>query len=144
MEARFASTDERAITAEFLSDNGGAFRATETHALAHELGIKSVHTLVNSPQSNDMAESFVNTLDAITSAAWTAALRCGPDCPTPSHTSTRCIRIRRLGTNRRACLGKSEAVRLWKLTLTKHQVASAKAGGRSGLRIAVTVTASSV
>jgi transposase InsO family protein len=61
VEARFGSTDERAITLEFLSDNGGAFRAIETHALARELGIKPVHTPVNSPQSNGMAESFVNT-----------------------------------------------------------------------------------
>jgi transposase InsO family protein len=61
VEARFGSTDERAITLEFLSDNGGAFRAIETDALAHELGIKPVHTPVNSPQSNGMAESFVNT-----------------------------------------------------------------------------------
>lgn len=29
VEARFGSTDERTITAEFLSDNGGAFRAIE-------------------------------------------------------------------------------------------------------------------
>lgn len=61
VETRFGSTDERAVTLEFLSDNGGAFRAIETHALAHELGIKPVHTPVNSPQSNGMAESFVNT-----------------------------------------------------------------------------------
>lgn len=61
MEARFGTVDERAITLEFLSDNGGAFRAHETHALAHALGIKPVHTPVNSPQSNSMAETFVNT-----------------------------------------------------------------------------------
>lgn len=61
VEARFGTADERAITLEFLSDNGGAFRAHETHALAHALGIKPVHTPVNSPQSNGMAESFVNT-----------------------------------------------------------------------------------
>jgi putative transposase len=61
VEARFGSTDQRAIALEFLSDNGGAFRVIETHALARELGIKPIHTPVNSPQSNGMAESFVNT-----------------------------------------------------------------------------------
>lgn len=60
VEARFGAADERVVTVEFLSDNGGAFRANETHALAHELGIKPVHTPVNSPQSNGKAESFVN------------------------------------------------------------------------------------
>jgi transposase InsO family protein len=62
VEARFGAGDDRAVTLEFLSDNGGAFRARETHALAHALGIRAVHTPVNSPQSNGMAESFVNTL----------------------------------------------------------------------------------
>jgi transposase InsO family protein len=61
VEARFGNADERAVTLEFLSDNGGAFRANETHALAHELGIKPVDTPVNSPQSNGIAETFVNT-----------------------------------------------------------------------------------
>ncbi|MDB5839221.1 MAG: integrase [Herminiimonas sp.] len=45
----------------FLSDNGGAYRAHETHAIARELGIKPIHTPVCSPQSNGMAESFVNS-----------------------------------------------------------------------------------
>ncbi|MFC0254629.1 hypothetical protein, partial [Massilia consociata] len=42
-----------------------------------------------------------------------------------------CIRIRRWGTNRRACLEKSDAVRLWKLTLNRHQAVSGKSGARS-------------
>ncbi|MFC0254618.1 CPBP family intramembrane glutamic endopeptidase, partial [Massilia consociata] len=41
------------------------------------------------------------------------------------------IRIRRWGTNRRACLEKSDAVRLWKLTLNRHQAVSGKSGARS-------------
>jgi len=61
VETRFGSTDERAITVEFLSDNGGASRAIETHALVHELGIQTVHTPLDGPQSNGMAEGFVNT-----------------------------------------------------------------------------------
>ena len=69
VETRFGSTDEWAVSLEFLSDNGDAFQAIETHALAHPLGIKPVHTPVNSPQSNGMAESFVNTFNVITWAA---------------------------------------------------------------------------
>jgi len=43
----------------------------------------------------------------------------------------RCIRIRRSATSRRACLGTSDAVRLWKLTLNRHQAVSGKSGARS-------------
>ena len=46
---------------EFLSDNGGAYIAAETRALARALGLKPINTPVCSPQSNGMAESFVNT-----------------------------------------------------------------------------------
>jgi putative transposase len=46
---------------EFLSDNGGAYIATDTRSLARELGLKPINTPVCSPQSNGMAESFVNT-----------------------------------------------------------------------------------
>ena len=46
---------------EFLSDNGGAYIAADTRALARSLGLKPVNTPVCSPQSNGMAESFVNT-----------------------------------------------------------------------------------
>lgn len=61
VEARFGDVHTGGKKLQFLSDNGGAFRAHETHALAHALGIESVHTPVCSPQSNGMAESFVNT-----------------------------------------------------------------------------------
>ena len=46
---------------EFLSDNGAAYIAAETRALARALGLKPINTPVCSPQSNGMAESFVNT-----------------------------------------------------------------------------------
>ena len=48
-------------TLEFLSDNGGAYIAAETRALVRALGLKPINTPVCSPQSNGMAESFVNT-----------------------------------------------------------------------------------
>ncbi|KQW52426.1 hypothetical protein ASC81_06850 [Pelomonas sp. Root405] len=46
---------------EFLTDNGGAYIAGDTRAIARSLGLKPVNTPVCSPQSNGMAESFVNT-----------------------------------------------------------------------------------
>jgi putative transposase len=60
-ELRFGSVDAQPASLEFLSDNGGAYRAHETHAIANQLGIKPIHTPVCSPQSNGMAESFVNS-----------------------------------------------------------------------------------
>lgn len=46
---------------EFLTDNGGAYIAADTRAMARSLGLMPVNTPVCSPQSNGMAESFVNT-----------------------------------------------------------------------------------
>ena len=46
---------------QFLSDNGGAYIAYETQLIARSLGLTPVNTTVCSPQSNGMAESFVNT-----------------------------------------------------------------------------------
>jgi putative transposase len=61
VEKRFGTVDACSTSLQFLSDNGGAYRAHETHALARRLGITPIHTPVCSPQSNGMAESFVNT-----------------------------------------------------------------------------------
>lgn len=61
VEARFGSVDAKPTHLQFLSDNGGAYRADETHAIARKLGLIPIHTPVCSPQSNGMAESFVNT-----------------------------------------------------------------------------------
>ena len=47
-------------TIEFLSDNGGAYIATQTRQMARALGLKPINTPVCSQQSNGMAESFVN------------------------------------------------------------------------------------
>ena len=46
---------------QFLSDNGSAYIAHETRRVARSLGLTPVNTPVCSPQSNGMAESFVNT-----------------------------------------------------------------------------------
>ena len=63
VEKRFGAVE--AIPAghrlEFLTDNGGAYIAADTRAVARSLGLLPVNTPVCSPQSNGMAESFVNT-----------------------------------------------------------------------------------
>jgi hypothetical protein len=63
VERRFGTVE--AIPAdhplEFLSDNGGAYIAADTRGVAWQLGLKPINTPVCSPQSNGMAESFVNT-----------------------------------------------------------------------------------
>ena len=61
VETRFGTVEACSGELQFLSDNGGAYRAHETHAVARQLGITPIHTPVCSPQSNGMAESFVNT-----------------------------------------------------------------------------------
>jgi putative transposase len=63
VEKRFGNVEAipRTHVLEFLSDNGGAYIAAETRQIARQLGLKPVNTPVCSPQSNGMAESFVNT-----------------------------------------------------------------------------------
>lgn len=46
---------------DFITDNGGAYIAAETRAVARSLGRLPVNTPVCSPQSDGIAESFVNT-----------------------------------------------------------------------------------
>ena len=63
VEKRFGSVE--AVPAghvlELLSDNGGAYIAHDTRRIARSLGLMPINTPVCSPQSNGMAESFVNT-----------------------------------------------------------------------------------
>lgn len=63
VERRFGA--EEAVPAdqelEFLSDNGGAYVATETRALARSLGLKPINTPVWSPQSNGNLYPDLNT-----------------------------------------------------------------------------------
>ncbi|NMM80546.1 transposase [Acidovorax sp. SRB_14] len=63
VEKRFGHVDAipSAHVLEFLSDNGSAYIAAETRQIARQLGLKPVNTPVCSPQSNGIAESFVNT-----------------------------------------------------------------------------------
>ena len=63
VEKRFGNVEgiPKGHALEFLSDNGGAYIAAETRQIARQLGLRPVNTPVCSPQSNGMAESFVNT-----------------------------------------------------------------------------------
>lgn len=63
VERRFGTAEavplEREL--ELLTDNDSAYIAHETRGIARSLGLKPINTPVCSPQSNGMAESFVNT-----------------------------------------------------------------------------------
>jgi len=63
VEQRFGSVEAVAQehVLEFLTDNGGAYIAADTRSVARQLGLRPINTPVCSPQSNGMAESFVNT-----------------------------------------------------------------------------------
>ena len=63
VEKRFGTVDSvpAGHVLEFLSDNGGAYIAHDTRRIARSLGLTPINTPVCSPQSNGMAESFVNT-----------------------------------------------------------------------------------
>lgn len=57
---------QRALTSpieiQWLSDNGGAYVSTDTVLYAETLGFKPITTPAYSPESNGMAEAFVNTI----------------------------------------------------------------------------------
>lgn len=63
VERRFGSVEAmpQEHQLEFLTDNGSAYIAHKTRSVAKSLGLKPINTPVCSPQSNGMAESFVNT-----------------------------------------------------------------------------------
>lgn len=47
---------------QWLSDNGSAYTAEQTRTFVRQIGLLPLTTLVCSPQSNGMAESFVKTM----------------------------------------------------------------------------------
>lgn len=59
---RFSNTMKASRQIQFLSDRGSIYRAKETVQLGRQLGLKSCFTAAYSPQSNGMAEAFVNTI----------------------------------------------------------------------------------
>jgi transposase InsO family protein len=50
------------VQIQFLSDNGGPYVSIETVLYAETLGFRPITTPVYSPESNGMAEAFVNTI----------------------------------------------------------------------------------
>lgn len=46
----------------WLSDNGSCYIAEETSTLSQRIGLRSITTPIRSPQSNGMAQSFVQTI----------------------------------------------------------------------------------
>ena len=50
------------IEIQWLSDNGGAYVSTDTVLYAQTLGFRPITTPAYSPESNGMAEAFVNTI----------------------------------------------------------------------------------
>ena len=100
VERRFGSVE--AIpddhTLEFLSDNGGAYIAADTRSVARQLGLTPINTPVCSPQSNGMAESFVNTFkrDYVSRMDLTDARTVMAQLPAAfEHFNEGCIRTRR-------------------------------------------------
>lgn len=61
VERRFGSLDRLQRPVQWLSDNGSAYTAHETVAIARSLGLMPCTTPVRSPESNGMAEAFVKT-----------------------------------------------------------------------------------
>lgn len=61
VERRFGMTETPAPI-QWLSDNGSPYIAGDTRSFAKELGLVPLTTPIESPQSNGMAEAFVNTL----------------------------------------------------------------------------------
>lgn len=62
IENRFGQTLCTPAPIEWLTDNGSAYTAYKTRALALEIGLNPLTTPICSPQSNGMAESFVKTI----------------------------------------------------------------------------------
>jgi putative transposase len=62
VENRFGPDGKPTNPIEWLTDKGSCYTAAETRNFAKQLGLKPVTTLVTSPQSNGMAESFLKTM----------------------------------------------------------------------------------
>ncbi|MBA8578230.1 IS3 family transposase [Escherichia fergusonii] len=61
VERRFGS-ELPTSPVEWLTDNGSCYRANETRQFARMLGLEPKNTVVRSPESNGIAESFVKTI----------------------------------------------------------------------------------
>ncbi|TCB24456.1 hypothetical protein E0H86_15025 [Acinetobacter sp. ANC 4635] len=61
MEKRFGAVSYLPQPIEWLTDNGSCYIAKSTRQFAHALGFRISTTPIRSPQSNRMAEAFVET-----------------------------------------------------------------------------------
>ena len=61
VHTRFGTT-RAPVACEWLTDNGGIFTALPTVLVAEQLGLLPITTPIASPESNGMAEAFVQTL----------------------------------------------------------------------------------
>ena len=59
VEQRFGRLNRLLKTIEWLTDNGSCYTAADTRRFAREIGFLPLHTPIESPQSNGMAEAFV-------------------------------------------------------------------------------------
>ncbi len=62
VEKRFGSNGKPNKKIERLTDNDSCFTATEKRSFAKQLGLKPVTTPLTTPETNEMADSFVKTL----------------------------------------------------------------------------------
>jgi putative transposase len=62
VEHRFGAVDRLPATIEWLSDNGSCYIAGNTRSFARDIGLEPITTLIESPQSDGMAEAFVRTI----------------------------------------------------------------------------------
>jgi len=62
IEKRFGKGLQSPRQLEFLTDRGAIYRAYNVQTLARQLNLKSCFTKAYSPESNGMAEAFVNTI----------------------------------------------------------------------------------
>lgn len=62
LERRFGNGGKPPNTIEFLSDNGGCYRAEETKSFLKDQGFIPCYTPSYSPESNGMSESLVKTI----------------------------------------------------------------------------------
>src|SRR5262249_19219060 len=62
VERRFGLVSKLPRPIEWLSDNGSPYTAAETRALARDIGLVPCTTPIESPQSNGMAEAFVELI----------------------------------------------------------------------------------
>ena len=62
VEHRFGRVNHLPATIEWLSDNGSCYIAGDTRRFARDIGLEPRTTPIESPQSNRIAETFINTI----------------------------------------------------------------------------------